>query len=322
MNRRRESFQLEKTVPGAFLLQGLTGGALGAFIYLTLLCLYTGADVSNSGRVGMLLLFVLVCMCLVGGTLGVIKATIMWGIYRVTGFQMTVLPRVAMTMLIGSIIGCMTIMSDQPLTLNDASSFVWPVSVVWLTTLPAALFVGSRVKPWALFTFGSIAVDHGRVSSKSLPAILSTLPLRLLSLAALGIWILTFAGYWTHNQRPSTQFILMFLIPASYFGLSAYLSFRSPRKQVLLAIGLLVNAPVVYLAVESYINYSTAYWFAGLLLVFSAICSAFLLAWALFLVARLTARTHIAVHHVLSPLSELGHHCLGSRFMEWHEHAA
>src|ERR1051326_7977318 len=114
MNPQRGSFQLEKTVPGAFLLQGLTGGALGAFIYLTLLCLRIGADESNSERVGMLLLFIVVCMCLVGGTLGVIKATIMWGVYRVTGFQMTVLARVAMTLLIGILF--IAIVSDQPLT--------------------------------------------------------------------------------------------------------------------------------------------------------------------------------------------------------------
>ena len=319
MNTQRGSFQLERTVPGAFLLQGLTGGALGAFVYLTLLCLYIGVDESNSERIGMLFLFTLVCMCLVGGTLGLIKAMIMWGIYRVTGFQMTALVRVAMTMLIGILFT--VILSDHSLTLSYASSLVRPLSVVWLTTLPTALLVGSRVKPWALFTFGSIAVHHGRASSKSLLAILGTLPLRFLSLTALGIWILTFAGSWTENQRPTVEFVLMFLIPASYFALSAYLTFRSPRKEFLLVIAPLVNAPVVYLAVVSYANYPTAYWFAGLLLVFCAICSMFLLAWALFLFARLTARTHVEVPHVMS-LSQPEHHCLGSRFLEWHEHAA
>jgi hypothetical protein len=160
-----------------------------------------------------------------------------------------------------------------------------------------------------------------QLETKSIVAILCTWPLRLLSLTALGIWILTFACTWSDTQRETGEFILVFSIPASYFALSAYLTFRPPRMKLLFVIGLLVNAPVLYVAVMSYINYPRA-WLGQVLLVMCVICSTFLLAWGLFLVARFTARTHVAPPHVTSPLSEPDHHCLGSRFLEWHEHAA
>ena len=49
---------------------------------------------------------------------------------------------------------------------------------------PVALLFGSRVKPWELFTFGSIAVGevNHRSGSKSILGTLGSLPLRFLGI--------------------------------------------------------------------------------------------------------------------------------------------
>ena len=246
----------------------------------------------------------------IGGTYGLVKATIIWGIYHVTGMQ---IPAVARTT-IG--VGLLAVWSNSSSSFTFDSALVICVSIVWLSALPSALLIGSRVNPWELFTFGSIAVNGSRSRSKSVSATLATLPLRFLSLVGLWAWVVTFACYWSWNKDNMPGFILFFVIPSIYLVLSLYLTFRSPSRKILFAVGLMINLPVAFLAFFTYWNYSRLYWFFGNApLIVSVICCAFLLAWILFVIARFTA--------TFTPrVNEPEHHCLGSRFLEWYEHAA
>ena len=313
MNTQRGSFQLEKTVPGTFLLQGIMGGALGIFIWLVLTLLYRGVTSTPNEHADSILLFLPLFMFAIGGTYGLIKATIMWGIYRVTGMQMAPMVRVGLTT-IG--VGLLAIWSNSTSSFTFDRRLVICVSIVWLSALPSALLIGSRVNPWELFTFGSIAVNGSRSRSKSVSATLATLPLRFLSLVGLWAWVVTFACYWSWNKDNMPGFILFFVIPSIYLFSSLYLTFRSPSRKILFAVGLMINLPVAFLAFFTYWNYSRLYWFFGNApLMVSVICCAFLLVWILFVIARFTAT-------FTSRVNEPEHHCLGSRFSEWYEHAA
>ena len=313
MNTQGGSFQLEKTVPGTFLLQGIMGGALGIFIWSVLTLLYRGVTSTPNEHVDSILLFLPLFMFAIGGTYGLIKATIIWGIYHVTGMQMPAVARIGLTT-IG--VGLLAVWSNSSSSFTFDSALVICVSIVWLSALPSALLIGSRVNPWELFTFGSIAVNGSRSRSKSVSATLATLPLRFLSLVGLWAWVVTFACYWSWTQENMLRFVLFFLIPASYLFLSLYLTFRSPSRKILFAVGFLMNVPVAFLGLVTYWSYPRLYWFFGNgPLILFGICCAFLLAWTLFVIARFTA--------TFTPrVNEPEHHCLGSRFLEWYEHAA
>ncbi|HJP90692.1 MAG TPA: hypothetical protein VJ875_01980 [Pyrinomonadaceae bacterium] len=318
MNTQRGSFQLERTFPGAFLLQGIAGGALGAFIYTVMLCFYWG---SNPDALTNVLIFTAICMFPFGAALGVIKATIVWGIYRLTGIQMSAFTRVMIATLE---VVMLAMLCNQPLSFNFARIFNAGLCIAWLTVLPAALLIGSRVKPWELFTFGSIAVDGGRSGSKSVSATLATLPLRFLSLVGLWTWVLCFAVYWSWNERSVLGYVLFFLVPAIYLCLSLYLTFRSPSRKILFALGFLMNAPVAFIALKFYTSYLSKagiYALSEGFLIVSIICCGFLLAWTLFVIARFTAPTVLPM--TFTPrVNEPEHNCLGSRFLEWRQHAA
>jgi hypothetical protein len=97
---------------------------------------------------------------------------------------------------------------------------------------------------------------------------------------------------------------------------------------LLLVSCIALNVPV---ALVTYIAYSInpgSYFFNENLPYVYGVGSAFLLAWAVFLIARLTAPTYrmmpaIMLREVLkSGGSHVGHECLGSRFLQWQERHA
>jgi hypothetical protein len=204
--------------------------------------------------------------------------------------------------------------------------FVGWILIAFVSSLPTALLVGSGVKPWELFTFGSIAVKGGRLGSRSILKTLATLPLRFLSMLALAEWILFFAC-----QRVKGPFhnviVVTFSVPVVYLFYSAYMTFRSPRRIVLLISGIGMSLPFALIAFRAYWIYF-ATWPAKELLIKGVIASACVVIWALFLIARLSLRTSHAIP--VSVLNELlsrrannpAHHCLGSRFLEWQQRMA
>ena len=176
MYRKHVAFQLERTVPGTFLMQGLLGGALGGFVAAVT------AAIALKENIYLMTLDLAALAVFTGGIVGIIKATLMWGLVHLTGIQYRAITRVTVTCILtflGVAVAGRQINFDNGL-LRDC--LIWALSV----GMPVALLVGSRVKPWQLFTFGSVAtgeVDQ-RSGSRSILATLGTLPLRLLSIAA------------------------------------------------------------------------------------------------------------------------------------------
>ncbi len=313
-----KSFQLEQTVPGSFFFQGIAGGMLSGFIFILTIALWVEEDPPANWVIPLTGVYMIM-----GAIVGVVKATLMWGAYRVTGLQIRVFARVAATTIcLGLISGFIYYKAG----ITDHGKFAIGVAIAWLTALPVALLVGSRVKPWEFFTFGSIASNGTRIGSRNLPATLGTLPLRLLSIWALGIWIMTFVCRNEHQTSP-VDIRLVFAVPFLYLLVSTYLSFRSPRKLVLLVIGILLNVPTAFLFYSSYqINFKDDYWGDEIPWLVN-MSGEFLVVWTLFLAARLcvglrTRTVPVRAPIVFYPHKESDHHCLGSRFSEWHQHVA
>ena len=314
-----KSFQLEETVPGSFFFQGIAGGMLSGFIFILTIALWVQENPAANWVIPLTPVYMIM-----GAIVGVVKATLMWGAYRVTGLHIRVSARVAATTIcIGLISGFIYYKAG----ITDVGQFGIGVAIAWLTALPVALLVGSRVKPWEFFTFGSIASNGTRIGSRSVLATLGTLPLRLLSIFALGVWILTFVCRNEHVTSP-VDLRIVFAVPLLYLLVSAYLTFRSPRKLFLLIIGILLNVPAAFLFYLSYqIDFDGYRWREEIPMAVNW-SGTFLVAWVLFLAARLCVglRTRsVPVRReplVFYPHKESDHHCLGSRFSEWHERVA
>jgi hypothetical protein len=79
-------------------------------------------------------------------------------------------------------------------------------------------------------------------------------------------------------------------IVGAYPAFSAFVTFRSPRKVVLTALGVIFNTPIALIGLFSYANYDKANWLGELPLIISEWCGSFVIAWMIFLIARLTVK--------------------------------
>jgi len=313
MRTRSLSFQLEKTVPGIFLLQGCFGGIVAGVVYVAAIFL------SDEHFTVTEALFISPYLLILGSFAGLFKSIMMWVPYRLAKIQVRPVTRVAITSIGTGLFALLLALMfgygfERP---NDTAK--WVLSLL-AGGLPTAILVGSRVKPWELFTFGSLAVGDsrtgGRVGSKSVLATLATLPLRFLSLIALALWILAGACNFDPSQgliRPA----IVFFVPFIYLLYSAYVTFKSPHRVLLLVSCIALNLPVGLITCYAYIIAPGSYLFTEALPYVCGIGSAFLIAWAIFLVARLNVPTPKIIAN-----SDSDHHCLGSRFVEWQENHA
>lgn len=317
MRTANRAFQLEATYPGIFLLQGWLGGILGGYITMVSVCLFNEtADLLFA--VFWMYLFVIPL-----SIVAIVKSTILWAGYRLTGIQLGPVGRVTITTICVSLLALFTAFQFEIVEVEYLAAWVGTFVVV---SLPTALLIGSNFKPWELCTFGSMAVSGERVGSTSVLATLGTLPLRVLSLGALAFWILFVAC-----QRKIETIPLEVLAALSgsliYLVSSAYLTFRSPRKTNLVVAALVVNLPLAALAVLAYLNYPSVTFPWEALVAIGVICTTFVLAWVLFLAARLSVPTPRRLitnlsAALLSAHDERDHECLGSRFLQWHESEA
>ena len=99
MKTTNRPFQLEETVPGIFLLQGWLGGALGGFTYAVAVGLWSGTTIFNW------IIAATPIAMVVAGILGVIKGTIMWSVYRLTGIRMGAFARVVVSSIAAYVLG-------------------------------------------------------------------------------------------------------------------------------------------------------------------------------------------------------------------------
>lgn len=298
---------------GLSIIQGFAGGMLGGFAYFVV-SFSQGGGKNVNFAISFIPYFLLTF-----GFLGSIKATIMWVVYRLIGTTVGALARVSISTIIWTLVvafgGLYFEFSEE-----QFSSFLIPSLSLGI---PVALMVGSRVKPWEFFTFGSIAageVDQ-RVGSRSILATVGSLPLRFLGI---GVSVL-FLIHLIADVRPLNtidkivKVILFFALYGAYPMFSAYVTFRSPRKMVLTAFGVMLNAPIALLGLFSYSIYSKAYWLGDTPLIVSRYCAVFVIAWLIFLIARLSANIDpsaslsIIDRKSIEHAKNLDHDCLGSR---------
>ncbi len=319
MNSKPGSFQLEKTVPGAFLMQGLMGGVLGGFVAAII------AGIAWDKNNFVMTLDLTALAVFTGGIIGLVKATLMWGIVRLTGINYPAISRVTTTSILATLF---TVVIGRQFNFEEnflRGCMVWSLSV----GLPIALLVGSGVKPWKLFTFGSIADgDVYRRSGRNILATWGTLPLRFMSMAAIALLLLYITSQYRWVGLDDFLVMILFMsIVVFYPAFSAYVSFRSPRKIVLLILGLVINFPVTLIWIIAFREYLKerpdrySFMFAG-------ISSLFIVAWVIFLVARLSVKVNrvpslsISNNKSIADAPNLDHQCLGSRFVEWQQRAA
>jgi hypothetical protein len=104
------------------------------------------------------------------------------------------------------------------------------------------------------------------------------------------------------------------------------MTFRSPRKIIVLVSGIVMSLPFAATAIWAYAGYFM-YSREIELLIIGGIASACVIVWTLFVIARMSLRTtYVLPASVLNELlsrraNDPAHHCLGSRFLEWQQRA-
>ena len=284
------SFALEKILPGTFVLQGILGGILGGFIYVAATTLRSDKpDLTEVLVVTPLFMFA-------GAIFGALMATTIWMLPLASGLRMGAGMRVALVI---NGVGLVALVMIQVAEIYKNHDLAATVFIAMLSGLPTALLVGSRVKPWKLFTFGSIAMVRNGVEtrdeSENLLSILGTLPLRFLSLATVAVWFLRLACERKINPEVFS-FPTWFVISAVYPVFSAYVTFRSPRISVLLINAIGINLPLIFFSAVAYTNYSDVVSLSSLPYDLSILRTAFVLAWIIFLAARLSVQTRGLCH--------------------------
>ena len=315
MRTKHRSFQLEETMPGMFLLQGFVGGIVSGWVYIVAICLWDRHVRLPDALIGAAFMIGFASVA------GVMKAILMWLPYRLLKIQPRASLRVALTSVATGVFAYLT----GQLGSGSSSDLITWMSTLLVGGLPTAILVGSSIKPWDLFTFGTLAGERRR----SVLRTLATLPLRFMSVLTLAFWSVYFANWVCRESWWSYDALLLYLAPTNYFLLSAYLTFRSPRKVLLFIIGLLANIPVAVLGYLAYEDNSRVADPFGARFYIYVICFSFIIAWAVFLIARLSVRTNnvrvpltIPTNAQLTLDEHSEHHCLGSRVMEWQEHHA
>jgi len=314
MRTKHFSFQLEETIPGTFLAQGWLGGILTGYVYTAAYCL---SNPNESADLPKFFPWFLV----LGTIVGIFKSIIMWMPYRVFRFQVRPITRVAITSSLTVLVAFGLARIDGHF--EESNLIRW--LLIWLMAgLPPAVLTGSSVKPWNLFTFGTLAGERRR----SVLGTLGTLPLRFLSLLTLAAAFLYCCSQFA-SELPAYEFILACCILLAYPLFTAYVTFRSPQKVILGIAGLVANIPIVAIGYLAFVTHLNHYGTDETALYLSALCATLVTAWVVFLVARLTVPTNSEVfppsirnYTLLPQIEQCDHDCLGSRFVEWQRRVA
>jgi len=287
---------------GKCMLQGFVGGILAAMA-LMLFLLICGTRLDS-----FFVVFWAVIPLVIGGFLGVIKAIPFWA---VNCFRRSPLPVLARIILGGSVSTSLWVFL---LFLHEGASNktrVIGAGVVFLLSLPTSLLIGSRIRVGKFFSY--------RIGG---------LPLRLLSTGAILFCMLAVAT-WRMLGVDVQQDIMFRYFPLVYFSLSLLLTFKPPRKLILLLIALSLNFPLV-LGVRLASKFQTDYgWNSGESTAIFVCCTLSLAAWAIFIATQPTVSSKRDLCTVIPPARpaiacecDPDHQCLGSRFAEWRQRVA
>jgi hypothetical protein len=202
-----------------------------------------------------------------------------------------------------------------------------PIEFAICFGVPTAFFVRSRIRPWKVFTFGTVTISAGRSfsreTSSNVFALLGSLPLRLLNIYLFLLIILVEATLARESyrefewERVWVIAIGIAIFVVGYFISGIYLSYRTPRTSVLLALVTLFNIPPIGLAIWLYSKRHSEV--DGPLFLSTAILlTVYLMLWVLCLASRIAAAELIQRQIQLKQLAVLHeHHCLGERLDFW-----
>ena len=207
-----------------------------------------------------------------------------------------------------------------------------PIEFAICFGLPTAFFVRSSIRPWKVFTFGTVSIKSGRKTSRrtssNLLALIGSLPLRLLSiyLCLLSILIEATVAREAYGDfawhKPWSIGIGIALMVNCYFISGIYLSYRTPPINVLVSLAIFINAPTFGLAVWLYSkrNHELDGWF---FLAAAAVVTVYLMHWVLCIASRIAAAKIIQRQIQRKQFAVMNeHHCLGERLNFWQqEHA-
>jgi hypothetical protein len=207
--------------------------------------------------------------------------------------------------------------------------FLSPIEFAICFGTPTAFLVGSEIRLWRVFTFGTVNINNGRRSfretSSNVFVLLGSLPLRLLNLSLLVVIILTGPALARDSYRAFRQekawfigiAIAIFLI--CYLISGIYLSYRTPRSSLLMSIVTLLNAPQIGLAIWLYSKRNIE--IEGPFFLAAAVVTMFyVMIWGLCLVSRIVAARLIQRKIQLEQFALLNeHHCLGERMAFWQQ---
>jgi hypothetical protein len=313
MRTRHFSFQLEEIIPGTFLAQGALGGILAAVVYTAAMCLW------NEYTKLIDALFICAFLSFPTTIAGAIKSIIMWAPYGLTRCRLRAITRVVVTCIITSLLALNAALLAGYQRQEDLAA--WTLTCL-LAGLPTAMLVGSRVKPWNLFTFGTLA----GVRRRSVWGTLGTLPLRWMSLLALVVWCLYFACHIS-EQTERLYFSLAFVAVATYLALTVYLTLRSPDNVLLVAAAVVANVPLIAIGYFGLVVHKFNPAVGDEAFYISVLCGSFVAAWVVFLAARLTLPAQpipqgLPGNNFLAQIERRDHDCLGSRFVEWQQRVA
>jgi hypothetical protein len=323
MKTNRVSFNPELITLGKYMLQGLVGGIFAA-LALMLFYLIRGLNVASF----FVVIWAVVPM-VVGGVIGVIKAIPFWALNHFLRSPLPPLARVIVGGFVPTSLWLFFLIRE-----GEANKEVVVISscVVFLLSLPTSLLIGSRVRPERFFTAGSnVFLKNGiykRLSVTDPSLVLGRLPLRLLSTGALLFYVLAVAC-WQLLGEDVQQDIMFRYFPLLYFSLSVYLTFRTPRKTILIILALTLSVPLL-LAIYFSTNFCEDYgWGTDEYLTLLIIPTMLLAAWTIFVGTQLSVSLSTGQRAILSDKRpaidgkpDHDHQCLGSRFTEWQQRAA
>ena len=257
-----ETFQPQQTSPGNLFAQGVVGGALGGYVYVLLMTVW-----QVDPPLWMVLSATALCIGL-GSVVGVIEAIAIRALYLLMGIQM----RAAMRASVASVVATLSVgLIDMQYKVSENDLTVSLIMTLSFAA-PPALMIDSNIRLSKLFTSGSVADP-------------AALPLRFLSFGVTALWLLCVAQQARQPLFPALA--ILGWLPLLYMGMSAVLTFSSPPRLLLLILGIGGNLPVLLCSWSFFREY---FFFYGpdWLLVLAAICWAFLISWAIFLIARLS----------------------------------
>ena len=233
-----------------FLSQGAAGGAGASFLWLIFLILY------QPGFYNFLYLSILPVMLLIGLVYGAINGSAIWLVGRLSqralGWWIRCFVSIASTSIVGLVVNlCWKFFVGQE-SIVEQHLYLPELVFGFVFSVIIGLLAGSEIDAGRILVFGA-----GQTTLRPTPenwfSFFSHLLMRIGSLFCL-LESLLFVAYllsvafspWGSftNDETRNAFIGT-LLAILYFTGSVYVSFTSPRKPILIAVGLLLNVPLV-----------------------------------------------------------------------------